>query len=208
MSVDQNLQLAWTLSPSSLHGGLPPAVSFFWENTTVFFAEIIPEQLRPNGTGLGTFNDDTTMSSIDSDDPVFNQTAPILNVDPGSILRYVAHPTTVGCCVLPGTFSFPRWGIRISCAKIPNGDANMSVSIAVFHEQSPLLTPNYFSLLTAFRFLRRICHTSSLRERSFVTSSLAWAGISLKALNSRTTSARWLILWILCLRPSTWIVLL
>lgn len=106
-SIFQNRQLAWTLSPSSLHGGVPPAVSFFWKNTAVFFAEIIPEQLRPNGTGLGTFDDKTTMTSIDPDDPVFNQTAPALNVDPGSVLR------------------FPRWGIRISCAKIPDGYANI-----------------------------------------------------------------------------------
>ena len=76
------------MAPFSVHGGLPPAVSFFWHddtngaNDTIYFSETIMSQLLPNGSGFGTFDTSTTGPSLTSVG-VNNDT----EVFPGSILR-------------------------------------------------------------------------------------------------------------------------
>ncbi|TFK74366.1 hypothetical protein BDN72DRAFT_833278 [Pluteus cervinus] len=93
--------LTWTLAPFSTHGGLPPAVNFPYNDDMVFFSETILSQLMPNGSGFGTFNTSTTAASIELQQNTTNRN--ILDVtmnDPGMLIRY------------------PRWGVRIHCAKV------------------------------------------------------------------------------------------
>ncbi|KAF7313376.1 hypothetical protein HMN09_00493300 [Mycena chlorophos] len=97
-AFDSNFAITWTLSPFSAHSSLPNAVSFIWENDTVYFAETTLSQLLPGGTGFGTFDANTTTASIQQ-----NST------------QLVA---TSGDTVQPGwTLRYPRWGLRIQCAK-------------------------------------------------------------------------------------------
>ncbi|TFK43069.1 hypothetical protein BDQ12DRAFT_596142 [Crucibulum laeve] len=99
----------WTLSPFSTHGGLPPVVTFEHEGDTVYFSETILSQLLPGGSGFGTFDDNSTAASTDVN-PTINSikvSDPTAGVEPGSILRY------------------PKWGIRIKCATVPDGDVNI-----------------------------------------------------------------------------------
>ncbi|KAG6886493.1 hypothetical protein C0992_003715 [Termitomyces sp. T32_za158] len=82
--------LTWTMAPFSTHGGLPPTVSFSWNNDTVYFAETIMSQLLPNGSGFGTFDMETSDPSLKLRPPVTDDKG-VDDVLPGSILRY---PTT------------------------------------------------------------------------------------------------------------------
>ncbi|KAK1220247.1 hypothetical protein PQX77_016983 [Marasmius sp. AFHP31] len=96
--------LTWTISPFSALGNLPPAISLRYQNEDVYFAEVSPGQLSPNGSGFGTFDQDTTAASIDTDgvsERAFSQ------AEPGTILR------------------FPRWGIRNRCKRVSNGNVNI-----------------------------------------------------------------------------------
>ncbi|KAF8811878.1 hypothetical protein BYT27DRAFT_7088549 [Phlegmacium glaucopus] len=98
----ENFLITWTLAPFSSHGGLPAVVSFQWKNDSVYFSEVILPQLLPNGSGFGTFDTASTAPSINVNTSL-SQTAtsvPSTGVEVGSVLR------------------FPRWGIRIKCAKI------------------------------------------------------------------------------------------
>ncbi|KAF8954430.1 hypothetical protein BDZ97DRAFT_1865139 [Flammula alnicola] len=98
----QSDALAWTLVPFSLESSLPSVVSLSWNNDSVYFSEVTLSQLIPGGSGFGTFETGTTSPSLGlkPQDPM--QAVPSNSVEPGSILR------------------FPRWGIRIKCAKIPD----------------------------------------------------------------------------------------
>ncbi|KAG6853509.1 hypothetical protein C0991_003704 [Blastosporella zonata] len=93
------------MSPFSTHGGLPPVVSFNWNNDTIYFSETIISQLLPNGTGFGTFDLDASDPSLTIGDATDGLNAE--EVYPGSVLRH------------------PKWGIRIRCAKIPEPDVNI-----------------------------------------------------------------------------------
>ncbi|KAF8811858.1 hypothetical protein BYT27DRAFT_7088513 [Phlegmacium glaucopus] len=98
----ENFLITWTLAPFSSHGSLPAVVSFEWNNDPVYFSEVIFSQLLPNGSGFGTFDTASTAPSINVNTSLL-QTAnsvPSTGVEVGSVLR------------------FPRWGIRIKCAKI------------------------------------------------------------------------------------------
>ncbi|KAG5639156.1 hypothetical protein H0H81_006415 [Sphagnurus paluster] len=82
-----NYILTWTLSPSSTHGGLPPVVSFNWQNDTVHFAEIITSQLLADGSGFGTF--DTESKNASTSEPNMNEMTTMdkaKQVIPGAIL--------------------------------------------------------------------------------------------------------------------------
>jgi hypothetical protein len=85
----------WALAPFTDHGGLPPAVSFQWNNDTVYFAEITPSQLQPDGTGFGTFelNSNTTTIPVKfgGSEPgnALNAHGIPKTIDPGAILRFV-----------------------------------------------------------------------------------------------------------------------
>ncbi|KAG6898723.1 hypothetical protein C0993_004839 [Termitomyces sp. T159_Od127] len=63
-------------------------------------------QLLPNGSGFGTFNTDTTDSSLKLGPPVTDD-KDVEEVLPGSILR------------------LPKWGIRIRCTKLPDPVVNL-----------------------------------------------------------------------------------
>ncbi|KAG6816867.1 hypothetical protein H0H87_002188 [Tephrocybe sp. NHM501043] len=76
----QNFALTWTMSPFSTHGGLPPVVSFNWNNDTIYFSETIISQLLPNGSGFGTFDSDTVDASL-----TINPTGEV-NEDPQELL--------------------------------------------------------------------------------------------------------------------------
>ncbi|KAJ7047805.1 hypothetical protein C8F04DRAFT_1060170 [Mycena alexandri] len=108
--------LTWTLSPFSSHGALPPAVSLEWEEDTVYFSETTRSQLLPGGSGFGTFEYNTTAASIetDSQSPSSSTTASGQIIDSGMILRY------------------PRWGIRIHCAKFNDPNTIIPRSSASF----------------------------------------------------------------------------
>ncbi|KAJ8085959.1 hypothetical protein PM082_004778 [Marasmius tenuissimus] len=96
--------LTWTISPFSALGNLPPAISLRHQNEDIYFAEVSPGQLSPDGSGFGTFDQDTTAASIDTggaSERAFSQ------AEPGTILR------------------FPRWGIRIRCKRVSNGNVNI-----------------------------------------------------------------------------------
>ncbi|KAK7061328.1 hypothetical protein R3P38DRAFT_3489065, partial [Favolaschia claudopus] len=99
--------LTWTLSPFSSHGGLPPAVSFQYQNDTVYFAETAKAQLIPNGSGFGTFDSNTTAASIQTSDTSLSDNLGE-TVNAGVLLRY------------------PRWGIRIRCKNIPRAESGLT----------------------------------------------------------------------------------
>ncbi|KAF8164850.1 hypothetical protein B0H34DRAFT_648623 [Crassisporium funariophilum] len=104
-SAFDNYILTWTLAPFSSHGSLPAVRSFQWNDDQVFFSEVALSQLVPGGSGFGTFKTDTIEPTLD-----LNASQAIkasVGVEPGSVLR------------------FPRWGIRIKCAKIPDGPTNI-----------------------------------------------------------------------------------
>ncbi|KAL0949015.1 hypothetical protein HGRIS_009111 [Hohenbuehelia grisea] len=103
-----NFRLTWTISPFSTHGGLPPPISFPWEEDSVFFSETTRSQLLPNGSGFGTFDANTTAPTINTkpDGSNWGSGSPE-SVSPGQVIRY------------------PRWGIRIHCRKIPDGERNI-----------------------------------------------------------------------------------
>jgi len=106
--VFNNFTLTWTLGPFSDHGGLPPVVSFKWNDDTVYFSEAVASQLLQNGSGFGTFDTNTTDPSSNNNSHWQNSTTGILNdMKSGSILR------------------FPRWGIRMHCTKLPDGENNL-----------------------------------------------------------------------------------
>ncbi|KAK0231351.1 hypothetical protein IW262DRAFT_1262876 [Armillaria fumosa] len=106
-SAFNDFALTWTLSPFSAHGSLPAAISYPWNNDTVYFSEASLSQFLPDGSGFGTFTENTTTPTRSTD------TASVPNdfssgaIQPGSLLRY------------------PRWGIRIHCEKIPDGSKNI-----------------------------------------------------------------------------------
>ncbi|KAL0571126.1 hypothetical protein V5O48_010834 [Marasmius crinis-equi] len=106
--------LTWTISPFSALGNLPPAITLDHNGEDIYFAEVAPAQLRPDGTGFGTFKQETTAASIDTN----RVSSDISNSDTssGTMLR------------------FPRWGTRIRCKRISNGDVNIVP-----------LTPNNFT---------------------------------------------------------------
>ncbi|KAG5651675.1 hypothetical protein H0H81_007836 [Sphagnurus paluster] len=52
----QDYALTWTLQPFTTNGGLPPVISFqFNETDTVYFSEVVTSQLIPGGNGFGDF---------------------------------------------------------------------------------------------------------------------------------------------------------
>ena len=82
------------MAPFSTHGGLPPVVSFFWGNDTIYFSETIMSQLLPNGSGFGTFNTETTDPSLKLNAPVSLENG--AEVLPGSVLRWLQLSDVVG----------------------------------------------------------------------------------------------------------------
>ncbi|KAJ7241979.1 hypothetical protein C8J57DRAFT_1367999 [Mycena rebaudengoi] len=93
-----DFDLTWTLSPFSSHGAIPPAVSFMYENDSIYFSETSRSQFLSNGSGFGTFEVNTTAAAIESDK--FGQVTDLgASTEAGVLLRY------------------PRWGIRIHCEK-------------------------------------------------------------------------------------------
>ncbi|KAJ7087271.1 hypothetical protein B0H15DRAFT_843326 [Mycena belliarum] len=94
--------LTWTLSPFSSHGALPAAVSLPWDQDNVYFSETIRPQLLPDGSGFGTFQVNSTAASLETI-PVQQTNGD--SADSGAVLRY------------------PRWGIRIHCAKFADPNA-------------------------------------------------------------------------------------
>ncbi|KAJ7499386.1 hypothetical protein FB451DRAFT_1205266 [Mycena latifolia] len=105
--------LTWTLSPFSSHGALPAAVSFSWENDTVYFSETTRSQLLPNGSGFGTFEVNATAASIQTD-PAQEISNDPDSADTGVLLRY------------------PKWGIRIHCSKFADPNTILPRSAAGF----------------------------------------------------------------------------
>ncbi|KAK0237149.1 hypothetical protein EDD85DRAFT_599337 [Armillaria nabsnona] len=103
-----DFKLTWTLSPFAAHRSLPIALSYPWNADTVYFSEASLSQFLPDGSGFGTFAENTTTPTLDTESASvatgsFNTNA----VEPGSFLRY------------------PRWGIRIHCEKVPDGSKNI-----------------------------------------------------------------------------------
>ncbi|KDR76712.1 hypothetical protein GALMADRAFT_139606 [Galerina marginata CBS 339.88] len=110
-SVFEDFTLTWTMAPFSMHGSMPPVVSFAWKNDTIYFSEVIPSQLVAGGAGFGTFLQYTTASTNASvQDPEADLSSN--GVALGAVLRQVIAV-------------FPRWGIRIKCAKIPEIPNNL-----------------------------------------------------------------------------------
>ncbi|KAK0191490.1 hypothetical protein F5146DRAFT_1048998 [Armillaria mellea] len=102
-----DFSLTWTLSPFSAHGSLPAAVSYPWNNDTVYFSEASLSQFLPGGSGFGTFTENTTTPTRSTNTASVATDSSTGAIQPGSLLRY------------------PRWGIRIHCEKIPDGSKNI-----------------------------------------------------------------------------------
>ncbi|KAJ3509093.1 hypothetical protein NLJ89_g5402 [Agrocybe chaxingu] len=131
-AVFENYALTWTLAPFSVHGGLPPVVTFQYGNDTVYFSEVILSQFLPNGSGFGTFETDTTLPSIDLDTHRTSQSQPDSGHDhhedqePADWLERGLEQFSPPVELEPGSLiKFPRWGIRIKCAKIPDQQVNI-----------------------------------------------------------------------------------
>lgn len=75
----------WTLAAYGDRSSLPTAVRLKYNNKdTVYFAELTQSQLKPNGKGLGTFDQNGTISDVnEAADP------PTKSVSEGSLLKYV-----------------------------------------------------------------------------------------------------------------------
>lgn len=99
--------LTWTLSPFSAHGSLPATISYSWNNDTVFFSEASLSQFLPDGSGFGTFTENTTTPTRSTNTASVPTDSSTGDIQRGSLLRY------------------PRWGIRIHCEKIPDGSKNI-----------------------------------------------------------------------------------
>lgn len=89
-------------------------------NDTIYFSETIASQLVPGGSGFGTFDADTTAASVEVKETRKTVTGDMLTaVDPGVIVRYIQH---IRSCIvksqLIGIPRYPRWGLRIHCAKL------------------------------------------------------------------------------------------
>jgi len=95
-----------------MHGGVPPAVAFDWLGDRVFFSEVSAPELLTNGSGYGTFDQETTapwiaaMAAANAKSGAQQQNL-TFEVEPGAMLRY------------------PRWGIRLHCAKTPDPTVHM-----------------------------------------------------------------------------------
>jgi len=87
--LQQNYALTWTLAPFSSHGELPPVVSLNWNNESVFFSEVFFSQLIPGGSGFGTFDLTATAPSLDINSQDLMVTKSIVEVETGSVLRWV-----------------------------------------------------------------------------------------------------------------------
>ncbi|SJL11073.1 uncharacterized protein ARMOST_14474 [Armillaria ostoyae] len=129
-SAFNDYTLTWTLSPFDAHRSLPTAISYQWNNDTVYFSEASLSQFLPDGSGFGTLTEDATTPTQGTDSASlatdsFNTNA----VDPGSFLRY------------------PRWGIRIHCEKVPDGSKN--IIPRSFNDITYLFTPRE-TIITLF----------------------------------------------------------
>ncbi|KAJ8469557.1 hypothetical protein ONZ45_g16854 [Pleurotus djamor] len=111
----EDFALTWTLSGSE---GRASAVSFPWEDDTVYFAEVTRSELLPNGRGRGTFDTGSTRGTNNSVPPAPTGDA---SLEPGATLR------------------FPRWGVRIHCRRIP--DAQRNIAPTSTSGRSYLFTP-------------------------------------------------------------------
>ncbi|KAK0189510.1 hypothetical protein F5146DRAFT_628992 [Armillaria mellea] len=103
-SAFNDYTLTWTLSPFAAHRSLPTAISYPWNNDTVYFSETSLSQFLPDGSGFGTLAENATAPTRGTDSESASSTNA---VKPGSFLRY------------------PRWGIRIHCEKVPDGSKNI-----------------------------------------------------------------------------------
>ncbi|KAK0494193.1 hypothetical protein EDD18DRAFT_1464335 [Armillaria luteobubalina] len=107
-SAFNDYTLTRTLSPFAAHRSLPTAISYSWNNDTVYFSETSLSQFLPNGSGFGTLTENMTTPTQDTDSASLATDSFGTNtVQPGSFLRY------------------PRWGIRIHCERIPDGSTNI-----------------------------------------------------------------------------------
>jgi len=87
--------LVWTLAPFSVHGGLPPVVSFPWKNDAmIYFSEVVLSQLVTNGSGFGTFETAATAPTANVTGAVGTQFSmsqlehAALGLERGSLLRW------------------------------------------------------------------------------------------------------------------------
>ncbi|KAK0237139.1 hypothetical protein EDD85DRAFT_771192 [Armillaria nabsnona] len=104
----RDFTLTWTLSPFAAHRSLPSAISYPWNNDIVYFSEASLSQFLPDGSGFGTFIENTTTPTRGTDSTSLATDSLSTNVvESGSFLRY------------------PRWGIRIHCEKVPDGSKNI-----------------------------------------------------------------------------------
>lgn len=101
----------WSLAPFASLTSLPQAVAFHYDplNSTVYFAEAYPSQLRTDGVALGTYNyNQTNMLSS-------GVRAPAPNTTSGTNTDLFGDEALNGALV-----QFPKWGIRIECELLPD----------------------------------------------------------------------------------------
>ncbi|KAK0436703.1 hypothetical protein EV421DRAFT_1979647 [Armillaria borealis] len=129
-SAFNDYTLTWTLSPFDAHRSLPTAISYPWNNDTVYFSEASLSQFLPNGSGFGTLTENMTTPTRGTDSASLATDSFSTNaVDSGSFLRY------------------PRWGIRIHCEKVPDGSKN--IIPRSFNDITYLFTPRE-TIITLF----------------------------------------------------------
>ncbi|PPQ76278.1 hypothetical protein CVT26_009714 [Gymnopilus dilepis] len=96
----ENFLLTCPMSPSFSSSSLPSAVQVQWGDDTVYFAEVLPGQLVPGGSGLGTFTVDSVDSFSDEDEDEHSEGGEKRkevqqsdSVGSGSLLRFTSeHP--------------------------------------------------------------------------------------------------------------------
>ncbi|KAK7039233.1 hypothetical protein VNI00_010138 [Paramarasmius palmivorus] len=102
----KSFQLTWTISPFAALAELPPYVVLKdGRGEDVYFAEVTRSQLLPDGSGFGTFAPNVTRGT--RPDEFKSNDLKSAQALPGNILR------------------FPRWGIRIHCQRLSNGNVNI-----------------------------------------------------------------------------------
>ncbi|KDQ11377.1 hypothetical protein BOTBODRAFT_68075 [Botryobasidium botryosum FD-172 SS1] len=104
---NQNPYLANWISAAFTGVVRAPSIQHSYQNNTVFFSEVLPQQLLPGAQGPGTFNQSEASFTSAVMSSAANVTVETANLGPGQLIRW------------------PRWGIRVTCESLPNPALNL-----------------------------------------------------------------------------------
>ncbi|KDQ11824.1 hypothetical protein BOTBODRAFT_447914 [Botryobasidium botryosum FD-172 SS1] len=104
---NQNLYLANWIASAYTGVVRTPSIQHSYQGDTVFFSEVLPQQLLPNAQGPGTFSQSEASFTSAAMSSAGNVTVETANLGPGQLIRW------------------PRWGIRLKCESLPNPALNL-----------------------------------------------------------------------------------